>query len=301
MSESGFARYDVAVAGCGLMGSAIARNFAANGLNTAAWNRTPERAEALASAGVTPIRSIAQAVSSSKLVIACMGTYGNVREALAAADLSGTTLVSVGTGTPAEAEDLQAWAVGRGARYLDGAILCYPHQIGSADGLILYSGSSATWIDHQRTLTLPGPHSALVSEDVKGASVLDVAIVGGFFSAALNAYVEGVTYALGQGVEPESLNVISGLVLHTLALSAEEAVHAVANEHCETDQATVDVYAEGARSTLGAMRDAGYRPRLLAAALDNLTEAQELGLGDSALYAIAQVARRGHADSVVRH
>ncbi|WP_415095019.1 NAD(P)-binding domain-containing protein [Nocardioides sp.] len=50
MSES----HDIVVLGCGLMGSALARAFAAAGHATGAWNRTYEKAEALAPRGVTP-------------------------------------------------------------------------------------------------------------------------------------------------------------------------------------------------------------------------------------------------------
>src|SRR4051794_4046065 len=50
--------YDVAVVGCGLMGAALARRFAASGLRVAAWNRTYSRAEALASDGVIPVESV---------------------------------------------------------------------------------------------------------------------------------------------------------------------------------------------------------------------------------------------------
>jgi choline dehydrogenase-like flavoprotein len=50
--------YDVAVIGCGLMGSALARTFARNGLSVAVWNRTPERAEALAGKGISAVRAV---------------------------------------------------------------------------------------------------------------------------------------------------------------------------------------------------------------------------------------------------
>ncbi|MCV7081858.1 NAD(P)-binding domain-containing protein [Mycolicibacterium insubricum] len=48
MAES----HDVVVLGCGLMGSALARSFATRGYSTGTWNRTHERAEALAADGV---------------------------------------------------------------------------------------------------------------------------------------------------------------------------------------------------------------------------------------------------------
>jgi 3-hydroxyisobutyrate dehydrogenase-like beta-hydroxyacid dehydrogenase len=66
--------YDIAVGGFGLMGSALARAFAKSGHSVAVWNRTYERAEALAGDGITPVRLIEDAVGSAGLVVACTAT-----------------------------------------------------------------------------------------------------------------------------------------------------------------------------------------------------------------------------------
>ncbi|WP_158890786.1 NAD(P)-dependent oxidoreductase [Amycolatopsis anabasis] len=284
--------YDVAVLGCGLLGSALARNFAAKGHRTAAWNRTQAKAEALAGGGVSALSDVDEAVRSSKLVVAVTSTYATTREALAAvADWTGTTLVNVGTGTPAEAEELKAWAEARGVHYLDGAVLCYPQQVGTKEGMVLYSGSAEAWAEHEQTLMAPGPYSMFVSDNVKAASVLDTAIIGGFYSAALSAYVEASTYALDQGVDPETLNAISELAFHALAATGKEGVGAIASDQHETETATLGVYAEGCRATLGAMQSAGHQARLLAAAVENLNEAEKAGLGSLGFFASTKVAR----------
>jgi 3-hydroxyisobutyrate dehydrogenase-like beta-hydroxyacid dehydrogenase len=284
--------YDVTVLGCGLLGSALARNFAANGHRTAAWNRTPAKAEALAGDGVSALSEVDEAVRSSKLVLAVTSTYETTREAVAGvADWTGTTLVNVGTGTPADAAEMQAWAEARGIRYLDGAVLCYPQQVGTKEGMVLYSGSAEAWAEHEQTLMAPGPYSMFVSDNVKAASVLDTAIIGGFYSAALSAYVEATTYALDQGVEPETLNAISELAFGALATTGKEGVAAIASGQHETETATLGVYAEGCRATVGAMQAAGHKARLLAAAVENLTEAEKAGLGSLGFFASTKVAR----------
>ncbi|GAB7003197.1 NAD(P)-binding domain-containing protein [Nocardioides sp. AN3] len=284
--------YDVAVLGCGLMGAALARNFAAQGLTTAAWNRSPEKADALAPDGVTPVRDVAEAVRSAKLVVACTSTYGTTRESLAGVtDWAGTTLVNIGTGTPTEAVEMEKWAAERGARYLDGAILCYPQQVGTEEGMILYSGSPQAWAEHEQALMTPGPYSALVSDNIKAASVLDAAIIGGFYSAALNAYVEAATYALSQGIDADTLNAISDMAFQALAANGKEAVSAIVSDEHETEAAYLGVYAEGCRATLGVMQEAGFKARLLEAAVKNLGEAEQAGLGGLGFFALTKVAR----------
>src|SRR5256885_3815832 len=169
--------HDVAVIGCGLIGSAFARAFAKSGYSVAAWNRTPGRAEALAGDGIEAVRSVVDAVRSSQLVVACTTTYEAARSALDPVDSwQGTTLVNLGTGTPDDVEALERWAAERDAEYLDGAILCYPQGIGSPQGMILFSGPAAVWSKHERTLMSLGGASAHVSEQPSAPSGLGLGI-----------------------------------------------------------------------------------------------------------------------------
>ncbi|MFJ3663241.1 NAD(P)-dependent oxidoreductase [Streptomyces sp. NPDC090119] len=293
-ATTGAKTYDVAVLGCGPMGAALARNFAAKGRRTAAWNRSPAKAEVLAPHGVTPIQDIDEVVRSSKLVVACLSTYDAAREALAdVTDWSGTTLVNVGTGAPAQAEEWQAWTGERGVPYLDGAILCYPPQIGTEEGLVLYSGSPEAWAEHEQTLMATGVHATLVSSDVKAAGVLDAGIMGAFYVPALNAYVEAATYALDQGVVPETFDALSEMLFQTFAVRAKESVAAIASDQHETDIAHLSAYAEGSRAGLDLMRATGFKARLLKAAVENLNEAEEAGLGGLDFSALTKVARTG--------
>ncbi len=59
----------------------------------AVWNSTPERADALAGEGITPVRDVGEAVRSSPLVVDCVSTYEATHSALGpAADRRGATL-----------------------------------------------------------------------------------------------------------------------------------------------------------------------------------------------------------------
>ncbi|GAB2459322.1 NAD(P)-binding domain-containing protein [Jatrophihabitans fulvus] len=284
--------YDVAVIGCGPMGSAIATTFAARGLRVAAWNRSPEKAEALAGENLTAVADVRDAVRSVPLVVACTATYDTTKDALTpVTDWAGTTLVNVGTGVPTQVESFRTWAADRGAAYLDGAILCYPQHIGTDEGMIIYSGSAEAWAEHEKALVLLGSPSTIVAEDPSGASVLDVALTGAFYVSALSAYVEAATYALEQGIDPATLKAMTEVSLGALAMTTAEAVDAIAADAHETDSATLGVYAEGSRATLDALRTAGHHGRVLAAAVDNLSAGERAGLGPLGFSALTRVAR----------
>jgi 3-hydroxyisobutyrate dehydrogenase-like beta-hydroxyacid dehydrogenase len=273
------------------MGAALVRALAASGHSVAAWNRSPERAQALAGNGVTAVRSIDEAVRSAPLVVACTSTYETTQSALEnVTDWSGAALVNIGTGSPHDVEMMERWAAERGVGYLDGSILCFPDKIGTPEGIILFSGSPAVWAKHEAALMSLGDASAHVSQEVRAASVMEIAIIGAFYVSAVGAYVEAATYARSQGVSAEALRSTTLLALGGLQQATEEALVAIESDDYATGQATLEVYAEGSRTGLTTMRAAGYRARLLGAAVENLETAQAAGLGKLGLYAQAKVA-----------
>lgn len=282
--------YDVAVIGCGLMGAALARAFAKNGYSVAVWNRTPERAEALAGDGIRPVRTVEDAVRSSRLVVACTSTYETTLSALEpVASWHGATLVNLASGAPQEAEMMANWAAERDAEYLDGSIVCYPQDIGTPGAAILYAGSLAGWTEHQQPLMSLAGASAYVTDKVTDASVLNVGIVGAFYVSALSAYVEAATYVLSQGVAVELLRALTQVALETLRKETEQAATAIATGEHTTDQATIDTYAEAAGAALAVMQGSGQRARLLEAATENLAATAEAGLGALGFFAQARI------------
>ena len=62
------------VLGTGIMGAAMARSLAREGHEVRVWNRTFERADAVAGAGITAHREIADAISGCDVVVAVGGS-----------------------------------------------------------------------------------------------------------------------------------------------------------------------------------------------------------------------------------
>ena len=273
--------HDVTVLGCGLMGSALARAIAGAGKSVAVWNRTHHRADALADNTITPIREIDDAVRAAPLVLVCLATYDGALAALEpVSDLTGTTLVNVGSAAPSEVESFGVWAGERGAEYLDGAILGYPEQIGTEGVAILYSGSETAWAEHAESLTLLTPVSVRVSPDVKIASVLNAGLVGMFLVPAVSAYVEATTYMLGQGVDQALLDALTPAAFGSIQSETARVATAIASGDFTTDQATIATYAQALGGAIDIMKETGLNPRVFFAAIENLTAAVDAGLGD---------------------
>jgi 3-hydroxyisobutyrate dehydrogenase-like beta-hydroxyacid dehydrogenase len=257
----------------------------------AAWNRTPARAEALAVDGVTPIPSIQEAVASSRLVIACTMTYETTRVALEpVVDWHARSLVNLATGSRAEAMEMARWASDRGARYLDGAVTCYPDDIGDEATALFYAGSSAAWAEHEPVLRLLGEGSLFASEQVDVANLM-LAAGASFYIGALSAYVEAVTLLHDLGLAPADVLRIGRMSIELLSDHAAEAIEAIDTGKHQTDQAALTTFAETARSTLPELREAGYRFAVLGAALELMQDAESAGLGHLDFYAMSRVTR----------
>jgi 3-hydroxyisobutyrate dehydrogenase-like beta-hydroxyacid dehydrogenase len=91
----------VAVVGCGFMGSALARTLAERGCSVTVWNRTHERAGELASERIRAVQKICEAVADAQVVLACLADYEVAYAALAPVeDWGDTVLVNLASGIP---------------------------------------------------------------------------------------------------------------------------------------------------------------------------------------------------------
>ena len=165
--------------GLGLMGSSLARALLAAGHQITVWNRSPGKAGALVGLGAQEARFFAEALAASPVVLICIDSYASTRALLEteglADPLAGRTIVNLTTGTPREAEALSVWIAAQGARYLDGAILCGPNEIGTKTGEVLISGDALAWQVAGPLLTCLAGKVRNVGQGVGAAAALDLA------------------------------------------------------------------------------------------------------------------------------
>lgn len=280
---------NVAVLGCGNMGSAFVRALAADGYRVAAWNRTYARAEELARGldGVQAHASAAEAVAAAPVVIACVTVYDVLRDVLdGIEDLAGKTLINLTTGSPEEAEAMGRWARTRGVEYLDSVITVYPRQVGNADAQIMVSGPEELWLRHRDTIKVLAGGAIHVSEELSLANVLDVGLVGAFYIAALTGFIEAAAYALDQGVSPQALLTSALPVVRLLEGAVEEAIDHIATQSFAVHDASVAIFGEAARAMSEEIRRTGNSAALIAEAARVITGAEEAGLADLSLASI---------------
>jgi 3-hydroxyisobutyrate dehydrogenase-like beta-hydroxyacid dehydrogenase len=194
---------EISVIGLGAMGAALARAQLNAGRSVVVWNRSPQKTEPLLAQGAKGAASVAEAVQASTVIMICVDNY-TVTNALlraddVASDLSGRTIIQFSTGTPKEARDSEAWLAGQGADYLDGAIMCYPNDVGAPDSMLLVGGKQSAFSAAKAFLEVLGGDLRYLGENIVAAATLDLALLStsvalylGVAHSAHNCESEGV-------------------------------------------------------------------------------------------------------------
>lgn len=156
----------LSVIGLGAMGSALATTLIKGGHPVTVWNRSAAKAAPLQALGATLAPSVGAAIAASDITLVCVDNYAVSQQLLDEASdaVAGKLLVQLSTGSPQGARALESWSHARGARYLDGAILCFPDQIGTTDASIICSGACAAFSDAEPVLRLLAPTLDHVAE-----------------------------------------------------------------------------------------------------------------------------------------
>ncbi|MGG6383413.1 NAD(P)-binding domain-containing protein [Paenarthrobacter sp. NEAU-H11] len=281
-------RESITVLGCGLMGAGVARAFAEAEHTVSIWNRTPEKAQALTTIpGITMGHSPASACGANTIVSVLEG-YDAVRTVLQRVpDLRGKTIVNLSTGSRQDAFEMNAWIGSRGAKYLDGTILCYPQNIGTPEGLVVYSGSQSVFKEHAHQLMTLGRESRYVSDEIGGANI--AAMSSAFFITALAAFAESVPYILKSGISSVDIQAIAESLISRLPEQIAGLAEAVETQEFDTDEANVNGYSNAVKSFREAMTKAGTNTVLMAATEQLLAKAQQEGFGNLAMASVAHV------------
>jgi 3-hydroxyisobutyrate dehydrogenase len=181
----------VAVLGAGALGAAMATRLGETGHEVRLWNRTPQKARAVAehAAGVTAVGSVADAVSGASAVITVLRDGDAVSAVMADAVTrlgEGTVWVQASTVGPQSAGALAALARDHGAAYLDAPV----------------SGSTAPARQGKLVWLVAGQEDVLARArpvlDALGSSVLHVGtgVEGSAVKLAVNAWMAASTVAM---------------------------------------------------------------------------------------------------------
>jgi 3-hydroxyisobutyrate dehydrogenase-like beta-hydroxyacid dehydrogenase len=283
----------VTVVGLGSMGRVLAGAFADAGHPTTVWNRTPAKAAPLVAKGAVHARAMEAAVKASPLIITCMTTFDDTRSALepAAAALSGRALVTLNSGSPAGARAMAAWATGRGARFLAGAVKNVPEAVGAPDTLLYYSGDKTVFDEYETTLKVLGGDTVHLGDETDLAALYEMA-VGAMLLPALVGFFQGAAAVQARGLEASSMVRFAGKWLDMIK-SLLPVYAAEIDRGDYTDAASsVNLFLAGAAHDMELTKETNVDVAWLAPLHDLVERAAAAGHGDHSISALTEVLRK---------
>ncbi len=278
----------IAVIGSGLMGSALARAFAAVGHEVAVWNRTPGKARAVGG-GTVAMENLIEAVSGRELVVVSLSNYAACSEVFSSEGvtpaLAGKTLVQLTSGSPADAREALEWAKANGVDYLDAAILAYPGFVATEYATVFYAGSRPVFDRHLETLQAIARNSIYVDERIGSAATLDCAILEAYYGGSL-AFLHAAAMCKAEGLDPKTFFSHKNSFLGLLSVTADAAQGMIESNDFSGDQCSLDTHVAAIEHIVRLSRDARINTRFPKELLDNYKRALSAGLGGKELPAV---------------
>lgn len=270
----------VAVLGTGLMGAGIARNLARKGFAVRAWNRTPEKAQALKADSVEPFDTPADAARDADIIVTMLKDGPAVTEAVAAALPTlrkGVIWLQLSTVGDEAIDRLAAFADENGVVFYDAPVQGTRQPAEQGKLVILAAGPEDKRDVAQSVFDAIGQRTLWVSDKPGASSRLKL---------ALNAYVFAITHGTAEtlaiaktlGVDPALvIDAVTGGPLDSGFFQGKAA--AIIKGDFSTSF-SVENAIKDARLVLDALAGTGVQADLVAAGLSRFQRVTDAGHGE---------------------
>ncbi len=204
----------VAVLGTGIMGSGMARNLLAAGMEVRAWNRSREKAEPLAEVGATVVDSPAEAADGADFVLTMLADADVTGEVVGengalSGMKDGGVWVQTATVGAAGNERLARIAEEQGVPYVDAPVLGTRQPAEQGQLVVLASGPEDVREKCEPVFEAVGAKTLWLGEAGAGSRLK--LVVNNWIVGLLGALAETISLARATGVDPESfLETIEG-------------------------------------------------------------------------------------------
>lgn len=270
----------VAVLGTGIIGAAVARNLRKHGFVVRAWNRTAQKAQALAASDVEVFGTAQEAVKGADIVLTSLKDGPAVREALQAtapALSKGAAWVQLSTVGIDANEELAALARRHGLAFYDAPVQGTRQPAEQGQLVILASGPLEGRAVVQPVFDAIGKRTLWVSEQAGDSSRLKLALNSWAF-ALTHGIAESLAIAKGLGVDPALVvDVVKGGPMDSGYFQLKAAA-ILAGDY--TTSFSVANAVKDSQLVVDAARNAGVQVDTAVAGLERFRRARDAGHGD---------------------
>lgn len=282
----------VAVLGTGVIGSAVARNLAAAGLETSAWNRTSERARPLADDGVRVVEDIAEAVGGVDAVLTALSDGDAVEDVMAGAGGGlrsaepGAVWIQTSTVGSGATERLAELAEDAEVHFVDAPVLGTKGPAEQGELIILASGPAAAVERCAPVFDVIGARTVDLGEEPGEGSRMKL-VLNSWLLALTAGLAETINLAAALDVDPEEfLSIIEGGPLDVPYAHLKGAM--MISRAYEPSFSLANA-AKDARLVCEAAEGEDLELTLAAAVRDLFAEAVELGHAEADMAAVHEV------------
>ncbi len=282
----------VSVIGLGAMGSGIARTLLEAGCQVSVWNRSRGKVDALVSEGAVACKSPADAVDANSSVIVCLTDYAAWKAIIEANELSdcfdGTCIIQLTTGTIDAVQEHAVFIEEHGGRIADGAVMCYPRDLGTDAGSLLMAGSPGVLEACDPLLRILAPTWTNLGEDIRKPTILSRALMVDV-GMTLIGIVNGATLARAGDISLDVFKEHANNVGSILAAEKSRLIEAIQDGNTQETQASITSWGEGQKAVRSVAQSLGTNLVLQDAVKTVFEEGEQLGLGEHDLSALVDV------------
>ena len=282
----------VSVIGLGAMGTGIARTFIHAGCQVSVWNRSRGKVDALVAEGAAGCASPEDAVRANNRVVVCLTDYEAWKTII---DTNGLDtcfedrcLIQLTTGTLDRVREHEQYILGHGGRLADGAVMCYPRDLGTETSSLLMAGAPDVLEECDSLLSMLAPSWTNLGEDVRKPTILSRALMVDV-GLSLIGVVNGVALARAGGI---SLDVFLEHTRSVGSIIPEEKIRlieAIRDGNTSETQASINAWGEGQKAVRSVAKALGTNRILQDAVSSIFEEAERVGLGQDDLAALEKV------------
>jgi len=276
--------------GLGAMGGALARAFLKAGHSITIWNRTPTKITPFLDLGANPAQNVAGALQASPVTVICIDNYDvsiqliaeeNVQE-----QLDGRVLIQLSTGTPKEATEFGARITACGGKYIDGAIMAFPEDIGAEEAQFLFAGPKDTYDDCRPLLSCLGGDLRYLGSAIAAPAAIDLA----FLTQELSTYLGAIHGA--HLCESEKIEVGTFVSILPDGHPAKDLVRVIHSDKYDDPEATISVWNGVSKRIRTQAHDTGINSEIPEFISRMLKRAVSAGYGEEDIAALIKVLRK---------
>ena len=283
---------EVSVIGLGAMGSGIARTLIEGGCKVSVWNRSRAKVDDLVAVGAIGCNEPKEALDANTIVIVCVSDYAVwrhiIQEHSLASHFEDTCIIQLTTGTIDDVQTHASLIQDNGGRLVEGAVMCYPRNLGTDEAALLLSGAPNVVEECTPILSILDENWKSLGEDINQPSVLSRSLMSGL-TGALMGLVNGAAICRAGGVSLDVFMKFNEGTNSILLVEQKRLIEAIRDGRTEENEASIKAWREGNQALNSVAASLGTNLTLQNSIQAVFQEGKRRGLDEHDLSALVDV------------